>query len=583
MSISSDSFLALKPLVLKCFKFAPFKVLGCLVLMLLASITSGVGILLIVPLLASIGVDIGVSSSSSGFAEKLNDVASFIGLELNLGSVLISYLCLIIALSSLSFVNTVMQTSLKQSFIVHFRIELSRKLFFTQWCYLNREHMSDFMRLLTGQVQSVGTSVQFLLKLASSIILVGVYLTFALLLSAKLTLVAFLCAVFLAAILWPINKRIHGSGKIGLDASRGIYRSLFENVSSLKIIKSFSAEEHYLQRMASISAEMEEQQVRMAKFNALTRLINMIGAAFIFTLLFYSAIEWLGLPVSNLLVVLFIFSRLMPQISLIQGTVQSLIHQAPMYQDLLSKSVELEKWSEQSDAQLIGAQPIKDQHDTLPPLKAQLHLENVSYQYIDNNKLVLNQISATIQRNETVAIVGPSGVGKSTLADLISGLIAPSLGQIKVDNTVIDDTNRLAWRKHVAYVTQDVFLFHDSVRNNLSWVCEGNTIDDNALWNALNLAAADEFVRKLPQGLDTLIGDRGVKLSGGERQRLSLARALLSNPDILILDEATSALDRQNELKIRDALIKLDGKLTIFIIAHNETTIEHVAQRIELT
>ena len=568
------SLLTLKPLVVRCFQFAPVKVIVSLMLMLSSSLASGVGILLIVPLLASVGVDVGGGSAASGVARTLNELTAKLGITLHLESVLGLYLLLIIVMAALSFVSSVVLASLRQSFIVDLRDELSRALFFTQWRYLNREHMSDFMRLITGQVQSVGASLQLLLTLTNSVILVAVYLLFALALSAKLTAIALLCGLGLAALLWPVNKKIHDSGNIGLLANKDIHRSVFDNMGSLKIIKSFAAENRYLQRMAVSNKLMEEQLIRMAKFNGLTRFVNMVGAAVIFTALFYIAIKWLALPVANLLVVLFIFSRLMPQISSIQSTIQSLIHQAPKYQDLLDRSADLASWAEQVDDSIAA-----------PRLNDTLVFDNLSYQYLDNQLKAFEGISATVQRNETVAIVGPSGVGKSTLADLISGLLAPTSGQILVDGVAINERTRLAWRKRVAYVTQEVFLFHQSVRDNLNWVCDLETFDDGQvpeerLWQVLELAAADEFVRSLPQGLDTLIGDRGVKLSGGERQRLALARALLSDPDILILDEATSALDRDNELKIRDALINLEGKLTMFIIAHNETTIEHVAQRI---
>lgn len=139
---------------------------------------------------------------------------------------------------------------------------------------------------------------------------------------------------------------------------------------------------------------------------------------------------------------------------------------------------------------------------------------------------------------------------------------------------------RLAWRKNIAYITQEVYLFHDTIRNNLSWVKKDTT--DEELWRMLDMAAARSFVEKIPQGLDTVIGDRGIRLSGGERQRLALARALLSQPRLLILDEATSALDHENERKIQQALEHLQGTLTIIIIAHRKTTIEHVDQTIQL-
>jgi len=193
---------------------------------------------------------------------------------------------------------------------------------------------------------------------------------------------------------------------------------------------------------------------------------------------------------------------------------------------------------------------------------------------------VVVNLNLVIKFNESTALVGPSGVGKTTVADLIAGLLVPDSGKILCNDKPLTDDNRVAWRETVAYVTQDVFLFHDTVRNNLNWVSPD--ITDERLWWALEMAAARDFIKAMPDGLDTIIGDRGTRLSGGERQRLALARALLSNPQLLILDEATSALDSDNEKKIKQALDRLQGKLTIVIIAHRETTIEHVDHIIRL-
>lgn len=567
---------ALKPLIAKCWKFAPYKLLVSIGLMLLSSFASGIGILMIVPLVASVGIDVGITTSNSGLAHTIDKWASYLEIELTLLFVLSVYVAIILLIAAANFLNSTISTSLRHSFIAHLRSEVARSLFYTQWRYLNQNHMSDFMRLLTGQVQSSSVSVYLLLALLGNVILVCVYLILSFFVSTKLTLIALLCGLLLVALLWPINRRIHASGGVGLDANKDMYRSIFENIASLKMIKSYAAEEQYLQRLSNASQEVELQQVRMAKFNAFTRFVNTFGAAIIFAFLFYSSIEWLQLPSSNLLVLLFIFSRLMPQISSIQGMFQNLIHQAPSYQDLLARSQELKKWAEP-----------ENKAAKTPVLENQLILRNVEYKHVSHLESVFGVLNASVPSKKTVAIVGPSGAGKSTLADLISGLIVPSGGQIIIDDKVLDESTSLSWRKKIAYVTQDVFLFHDSIRTNLEWVRNVEQHHSSAtleqeLWDALSLANADDFVRALPNGLDTLVGDRGIKLSGGERQRLALARALLSKPELLILDEATSALDRENELKIRDALINLDGKLTIIIIAHNETTIEHVVRRIQL-
>jgi len=178
----------------------------------------------------------------------------------------------------------------------------------------------------------------------------------------------------------------------------------------------------------------------------------------------------------------------------------------------------------------------------------------------------VRDVSLVFPYGTTTAIVGASGAGKSTLADLLLGLIEPSAGRILIDGRPLERAQYAAWRDQIGYVSQDTFLFHDSVHANLLWARPSASEAD--LRQALRLAAADSFVAGLPQGLDTLVGDRGILVSGGERQRLALARALLRGPKLLILDEATNALDSENETRIQDAIDSLRHQMTIIVITH---------------
>lgn len=398
-----------------------------------------------------------------------------------------------------------------------------------------------------------------------------IYLLLAFMLSPTLTGMAILCSVGLITLLLPLNQKIYQSGQTELTANRQMFNDVIEQLANLKVIKSFAAESQYLNKMGHTSDLLENQQLKMTSYNALVHAVNLSGGAVIFSLLLYVAIQHLGLPLTNLLVMLFIFSRLMPKISLIQKTFQRLIHLVPDYMDLQHAVEKLNKHSEN----------ITDTDINRPEFHNDIKLESVSYQYPDQASPAFSGLSTIIKKNQTCAIIGPSGTGKSTLADIISGLIEPSSGHMLIDGRPLELKSRIRWRKKVAYVTQDVFLFHDSIKANLAWVLD-RSVADTEIWQALEMAAIDEYIQQLPKGLETLIGDRGIKLSGGERQRLALARALICKPEILILDEATSALDRQNELNIRDSLVRLQGQLTIIIIAHNKTTIEHVEKHIHL-
>ena len=192
------------------------------------------------------------------------------------------------------------------------------------------------------------------------------------------------------------------------------------------------------------------------------------------------------------------------------------------------------------------------------------------------NTYALKKIDVHIPANRMTAIVGASGAGKSTLIDLLMGLNQADQGVVTIDHEPLTEDNLVSLRKSISYIPQDPFLFNATIRENLM-IIDPNASEET-IWEALEFAAAAEFVRKLPQGLDTLIGDRGIRLSGGERQRLVLARAILRKPSILVLDEATSALDVENEAKIQGAIERLKGTMTIIVIAHRLSTIRNADQ-----
>jgi ATP-binding cassette subfamily C protein len=184
-------------------------------------------------------------------------------------------------------------------------------------------------------------------------------------------------------------------------------------------------------------------------------------------------------------------------------------------------------------------------------------------------------VTLNIAAGRTTAIVGASGSGKSTIVDLLIGLLTPTSGAILVDGRPLRAEQLQAWRDGIGYVPQDTFLFHDSVRANLRWARPDATEDE--IWRALASAAAADFVAGLPEGLDTIVGDRGVLISGGERQRLALARALLRRPVLLVLDEATSSLDSENERRIQDAIDDLYQQVTIVVVTHRLSTVRGAA------
>jgi ATP-binding cassette subfamily C protein len=201
-----------------------------------------------------------------------------------------------------------------------------------------------------------------------------------------------------------------------------------------------------------------------------------------------------------------------------------------------------------------------------------IQFEGVSFSYGGEGSVAaVRELDLTLEAGKTTAIAGPSGAGKSTIADLVMGLILPHQGRVVVDGKPLSAELLKSWRDQIGYVAQDTFLFNDTVRANLLWARP--EASEEEIWQTLKLAAAEGFVSELPDGLETILGDRGVRLSGGERQRLALARALLREPSLLILDEATSALDSENERRIQKAIESLHGGMTIVVITHRLSTV----------
>ncbi len=201
-------------------------------------------------------------------------------------------------------------------------------------------------------------------------------------------------------------------------------------------------------------------------------------------------------------------------------------------------------------------------------------VEHVSYHYPDSDVEVLHDISLEIPKGKTVALIGPSGAGKTTLADIILGLLPPISGVIRMDQHNVYENLR-SWREKLGYIPQSIYLSDDTIRNNVAFGIYEEQIDEDAIWKALEKAQLKEFVQGLENGLDTYVGDRGVRLSGGQRQRIGIARALYHDPEILVLDEATSALDSSTEQAVMESIESLQGLKTMIIIAHRLTTIKN--------
>ena len=272
--------------------------------------------------------------------------------------------------------------------------------------------------------------------------------------------------------------------------------------------------------------------------------------------------------------------RILPSVSRMTGYLNNVVYYRPTAEAVSDELHAVEEYRQIIDRQIN--QEVEEQSDEEYSFRDKVEVRNIRWKYPRSDKYVLQDVSITIEKGDSVALIGASGAGKTTLADVILGLLHPEGGAVSVDGIGIETIPR-KWSRLIGYVPQVVFLVDDTIRNNIAFGLRQEEINDEMVWSALEQAQLKEFVQGLPNELNTIVGERGVKFSGGQRQRIAIARALYYNPDILVLDEATSALDNETESAVMESIEALQGHKTLIIVAHRLTTIRKCNKIYEIT
>jgi ATP-binding cassette, subfamily C, bacterial len=531
------------------------KFLLSLALILVVGLTEGISIVLLVPLLSLVGVR--TSGATTG---QLRDLVSqafqIIGLKPTLLTVLALYVLVTSARGLLQAWQNILMGTLPFQFAADLRRQLYRDILHANWPFLSHRRAADFVHVLTAQMDRVAVAAQSLLSLAAAITMALVYLLFALKLSPIVTLVVLATGGVLALLL---RGRVHKAHALGVEVSKitqDLYAAVIQHLDGIKIVKSYGAEDVHLGIFSSINRRVAEVFIRVNRNYAWNQLGSTVGSTLIMSAMLIIALQLLHLSTGTLLLLLFLFARTIPLLSGVQQNYQHFVSTVPAFSSIVQVR----------DDCLAQADQAARRHDSVGFHNC-IELQGVDFRYAPGSRnRVLSDVSLLVPFGETVAVVGPSGAGKSTIADLLLGLLEPQEGHVLIDGEDLTAERLPSWRSQIGYVTQETFLFHDTIRANLLWARPGAS--SRELERALQMAAAEGFVSDLSLGMETVVGDRGVTLSGGERQRLALARALVRQPKLLILDEATSAVDPENEARIQTAVERLHGKLTIVLITH---------------
>jgi ATP-binding cassette subfamily C protein len=544
-------------------RLMPWRVAMAVGAMVGVSLSEGIGLLLVVALLNLVGLDV-QQGTVGWFAQLVWLTFTFVGMQPTLVPVLAIYVFIVSLHALFARWQNIAVATIENEFVAHLREELYLSILKTTWLFFSRRRASDFSHALTTELDRVYAATHSLLSLVASAIVIMIYLIIALQLSGVMTGLVFVCGsgLFLA-----LRSRIQAAGRSGerlSSATNELYSTVSEHLTGMKAAKSYAAERVHGDIFSRLSRRLTDVYVDAVRSQVDSKLWFEIGSVMMLSCILYVSLEILAVPAAAVLMLLLLFVRIMPKISSIQQHSQGFVQGLPAFTTVARLQAQCDEAAEPQSAWSEGIE-----------LREAIRLEQVSFGYEGGeDRLIFRDLDLTIRAGQTTAIVGPSGAGKSTIADLVIGLVAPERGRVLVDGVPLTPQHMWSWRRQIGYVSQETFLFHDTVRTNLLWARPD--ADDEELWDALRMSAAEEFVRALPNGLETVVGDRGIRLSGGERQRVALARALVRRPSILILDEATSSLDSENERRIQSAIDLLHGRITILVIAHRLSTIRSV-------
>lgn len=439
------------------------------------------------------------------------------------------------------------------------------------------KNISELNRNVTADVNMFFQAVLSVLQLLTETIvclLLGVFLFVQ---DKSITIgVVVLLLIFAFFFLKVFKKKSNDLGNVTRSKSAEMGKWIRQSFEGIKEVKILNREQYFLTQVDENYTIFADAQRKNALISIAPRPI--FEAVCVSALMIVVALKIIrGVNLDYFIPIMSVFAmaafRLLPSFGRLTAYINEIVYNKVAVDNVYHDLKEVE--------QLMKNNKERNSHQELIELHEAIRVRDVCFKYPTMDKYVLEEVSLDIPKNKSVAFVGPSGAGKTTLADVILGVLEPESGHVYADDIDVYEYP-YGWHKNLGYIPQAIYLMDDSIRNNILFGVPENEANEEAIWHALEDAQLKEFVDGLEQGIDTVIGERGVRLSGGQRQRIGIARALYNDPAILILDEATSALDNETETAVMDAINGLQGKKTLIIIAHRLSTIENCDLKYEV-
>ena len=529
------------------------------------ALTSCIRILLLMHMLDLLEVSIG---DSGALGILLQPFAGMNYLERAVAIIAV-FIVLMLLRALLNSFATVRQNAYLERYEMGMRKDVYQAIGSASWETLSERSGAELIQLISLQCRQARFCLQWTIGLIASAFSALLQLVIALWMSLPVTIMALVVGASFLFLFRPFLKKSKEYGQKAVEVNRELHRETQNQLSSIKEIRAYGAEDHHRKLFAQISQKYYDISLRTTQLRVIPQLCYSVAAAVLIGIAFVFSVLILDTGTAQLMVLVYIFSRLWPVFSSWQGQLQNIQAYVPAYETVQASICDLTKGQREPQSR-----------DGSVNFTQQITFDKVGFTYKSGSEEVLKDLCFTLPRGSVTALVGPSGAGKSTTADLLLGLLQPTEGRILVDDVALDSQNLGAWRKRIGYIPQEPLILNATIRENL--LRFHPEAGEEEMISALKRSLAWPFIEKLPNGLDTVLGDNGVRLSGGERQRIVLARVLMGNPSLIILDEATSALDYESENFIRQTIRSLREDTTVLIIAHRMATIRGADRAIVL-
>ena len=549
----------LKPLLRR----HPWAASAMVILGFLEALSEGIGISLFIPFLYSVNQMNFQPSVTNELVRILHQVFEAVPSSDRLFVISLCIFGLVLLKSSLAYANGVLFGWMDARLSHDLRCGVLDRLLGVDIHFIERGESGKHLNTLENETGTTSEALSTLIRLIITLCTIFVFGALLLLISWQLTLLVAFALIVISVIVQLLTGRVETLSRHGVRADEALSQRILEIFRGMWTIRTFGREAYEQENFGKTSKSISHIYLKLDLLSGLIQPISeLLAAALLIFVLFTSLQDPNNL--ATVLVFIFILYRLNPQVSKLNESRCQLIESTASVEEVM-------KFLNASDKRSIRSGPV-----AFEGLQEAITFDSVSFRYDPDEPPALRDISIRILKGKTTALVGPSGAGKSTLINLILRFYDPTVGTIYGDDVPLQELDLASWRRRIAVVSQDVHVFNATVQQNIAY----GRLDsrEEQIVAAARQADAHEFIRALPQGYDTKVGDEGIRLSAGQKQRIALARAIVRDPEIFILDEATNALDSISENVIQESLQKLQRDRTMIIIAHRISTIQRADQ-----